>query len=178
MTKSDELVRDFYKGQAKKYKTLVVFLVIIILLNIVGLFYLRSEQRTSNDRLEDIGHTLTTYVKGTDARIDERNRLLQEQHDKLYKAIVCLVALHDAEQLSEEAESECRQAAEEVHNMDSTIISPEASPQSSTTAPQEPSNSPPAPTPTNPQPDSPGPLQSLWQMVTQPVDDLINLIRG
>lgn len=121
MTKSDQLVQDFYKGQARRYKLLAIGLALVIVLNVVGLFYLRAEQRKSNDNLNTIATTLSGYVTGYQDRADQRSKELQEQHDKLYKAIVCLVALHDSQQLSEAAESECRSAADEVGQMNSQL---------------------------------------------------------
>lgn len=120
MTKSDELVRDFYKGQARRYKLLAYSLVFIIALNITGLFWLRMEQQKSNQRLEEIAHTLTDYVAGYQDRAEQRAKDLQTQHDKLYKGIVCLVALHDKSQLDEAAESECHAAAEAVNAANNT----------------------------------------------------------
>lgn len=175
MTKSDELVRDFYKGQAKRYKLLVFGLVCILLLNIAGLFYLRAEQRRSNRNIENIANTISNDIDGREERLKERDESLQAQHERLYKAVLCVIALHDSSALNAETSAECERSLNDMNNMSSTItpVTSQPSPQ----ATQEPPDSPSAPSTSNPPSSSPGPLQSLWQIITQPVSDILSLVR-
>lgn len=111
MKNSQDLLAEFYAGQLKRMRRLVLFLVICIFLISGTMAWMAAEQHKSNA-------ALTEYIQGNTQRMVTRNNELEAQHEKLFKAISCLLILHDAHAISDPAVSteECQKAARETNN--------------------------------------------------------------
>lgn len=157
---SNQLIRDFYKGQLKRMHKLVYFMVVLILINIAGLGWVLWNQHQSNNTQTGIINTLQKYVEQTVQNQAVTNAKIEDSHAKLFKAMACLLILHDSHAITDPTVSleECQKTANEISSM-------ATSPAQTTPVQNQPS----IPADSNPQPKaaSGGPSQPPSQNLLQ-----------
>jgi hypothetical protein len=116
---SQNLIDDFYRGQLRRMHRLVIAMVILFMVMISFLVWLKIDQNRSNKRLGDVISTLQKFVEVESSNQDKTNAEIRNSHSQLFKAMSCLLILHDSHAITDPTISieECQKTASEINTM-------------------------------------------------------------